>query len=124
MLGGAIPTYPPVTPGYSHKERENQNPHFQGEPEKTAGPPSAPLTPLQQLGELMRCLQCAVVLAHRGRLWVLLQNTCRELWNAINCLITSVPSSAQQSEDCTINGGKMLQLIYSCCILSEHPLPH
>ena len=92
LINRVIPTYPPVTPGYNLERRErleaiNVTPQIHVKTEKIPQPTSSPL---QQLAETMCCLQRAVVLAGRGRLWVLLQNTCRELWNVINCLVTSL----------------------------------
>ena len=92
---GDIPTYTPITPGYSGTQ--NQDPHTR---EKFARPPTSPLpgSPLGMVAELMRCLQRALVLAQRGRMWVLLQNICRSLWNSIHCLLAFLPpTKAEES---------------------------
>ena len=49
----------------------------------------------------MTQLRRAVVLAHRGEQWTLLQNACRALWNTINTLVTArigVEGSEEEGE--------------------------
>jgi len=43
--------------------------------------------PQAEVCQLLSHLQRAVVLAHRGKNWTLLQNACRVLWNAITSLV-------------------------------------
>ena len=92
MINRIIPTYSPVTPGYNldkneKSETRNPTPQIRIKLEKISQPPSSLL---QRLEEMMCCLQRAMELSRRGRLWVLLQNACRELWNVIDCLVTSL----------------------------------
>ena len=90
-ITGGIPTYPPVTPGCP---RDHSGCGNLGK---------------SQLEEMMRCLQRAVVLAQRGRLWVLLQNTCRCLWNSLHCLLSHLPPHQQTLSDS--NRGSVYLLI-------------
>ena len=45
--------------------------------------------PQAEVCQLLSHLQRAVVLAHRGKNWTLLQNACRVLWNAITSLVNA-----------------------------------
>lgn len=89
-----VPTYPPVTPGYNitHRDRDN---NIQDGSLGGLNSPQTPQSSLGKLTELMCCIQRAVVLAQRGRLWVLVQNACRCLWNAINALVSSLPTEQE-----------------------------
>ena len=58
-----------------------------------SSPPSQP-----ELCQLFTQLKRAVVLAHRGEQWTLLQNACRALWNTINTLVTGVEGSEEEEE--------------------------
>ena len=49
----------------------------------------------------MTQLRRAIVLAHRGEQWALLQNACRALWNTINTLVNAkigVEGSEEEGE--------------------------
>lgn len=41
----------------------------------------------------------AAVLAERGRLWILLQNVARSLWNAINALLLAVSRLSREARE-------------------------
>lgn len=76
--------------------------------EKNPRPPSSlstPRSPLQQLAEMMHYLQRAVVLAHRGGQWVLLQNACRALWNAVNSLVITLQGPRDVDSTCKEDSG-------------------
>ena len=92
IMEGDIPTYPPVTPGYSVTLGGTKPDPLTGEKFTRPPNPGLPRCPLEVVRELMRCLQRAVVLAGRGRQWLVLQNSCRCLWNAIHCLLSFLTS--------------------------------
>ena len=114
IIKGVIPTYPQVIPGYNlHRHHSTSseavaedididfkstklNPRGDKNPRTSNTPSAVPRSPLQQLVAIMNSLQRAVVLAHRGQLWTLVQNACRALWNGINCLVTTL----QRDRDC------------------------
>lgn len=58
---------------------------FQIAEQQPSGNPMQTLI-LTDIRQLMACHMRAAVLAERGRLWTLLQNVARSLWNAINSL--------------------------------------
>lgn len=45
---------------------------------------------LENVRQMMACFQRAAVLSERGKLWILLQNTARSLWNAVNSLLLAI----------------------------------
>ena len=92
IMEGDIPTYPPVTPGYSVTLGGTKPDPLTGEKFTRPPSPGLPRCPLEVLRELTRCLQRAVVLAGRGRQWLVLQNSCRCLWNTIHCLVSYLTS--------------------------------
>ena len=54
---------------------------------------------LSDIRTVMTCHVRAAVLAVRGRLWTLLQNVARSLWNAINSLALAVSELGKERSD-------------------------
>lgn len=115
IIKGVIPTYPQVIPGYNLQRHHSTSSEAVAEdidfkstklgdknPRTSNTPSAVPRSPLQQLVAMMNSLQRAVVLSHRGQLWIMVQNACRALWNGINCLVTTLQrdSDCEETRDC------------------------
>lgn len=48
---------------------------------------------------MMACYQRAAVLTERGKLWTMLQNVARSLWNAINTLLLAVSRLSREARE-------------------------
>ena len=57
---------------------------------------------LSDIRQVMGCYQRAAVLAERGRLWILLQNVARSLWNAVNSLAITVSRFNKETREMTM----------------------
>lgn len=62
----------------------------------------------------------AIVNAHRGKEWTLLQNICKCLWNSINTLITYLPSFAHENQVLKLN--EFWTILYPCIYLAADNL--
>ena len=65
---------------------------------------SSEVLAISDIQVIMRHLQCAIVLACRGKHWTLLQNATRALWNTINTLLQACSTRVEGERRETILG--------------------